>query len=80
MAMSFFIFHSARNDYFITSEFQKTKFRFRLWRDQIGKFRCDPAKGGPKEDSARANASAYLVGIRASSFFLRLRAIEIPAR
>ena len=31
------------------------KFRFRLWRDQIGtKFRCDPAKGGPKGDSARA--------------------------
>ncbi len=29
--------------------------RFRLWRDQIGrKFRCDPAKGGPKGDSARA--------------------------
>jgi len=35
--------------------FNLLKSRFRLWRDQIGtKFRCDPAKGGPKEDSARA--------------------------
>ena len=31
------------------------KFRFRLWRDQLGKrFRCDPAEGGPKGDCARA--------------------------
>ncbi len=37
--------------FFITSEFQKAKFRLRLWRDQIDlpagpagiKFRCDPA-------------------------------------
>lgn len=35
--------------------FNKLKFRFRLWRDQIGtKFRCDPAEGGAKGDSARA--------------------------
>ncbi len=49
--------------YVITSEFQKAKFRFPRQRrgDQISiKFRCDPAKGGPKGDSARAIASAYL--------------------
>jgi len=35
--------------------FNELKFRFRLWRDQIGRrFRCDPAEGGPEGDSARA--------------------------
>lgn len=65
--------------FFVTSEFQTTEIpippsagpdrqKLSLLSDEVG--RCDPANGGPKGDSARAKASAYLVIPVISGLFL----------